>query len=128
MVFLLEVIPRNLDISAARGCHTWPVNGEAYVEVERDANLWRDRVRAYRILIDGTEAGRVRCGSTWKLAVPPGPHSMRLAIDWCRSREAEFDVQPGETARFRCGVSAGSWRILYDMTIGWGRYISLRRS
>jgi hypothetical protein len=104
------------------------VNGEAYVEVERDANLWRDRVRAYRIFIDGTEAGRVRHGATWKLAVPPGSHRMRLAIDWGRSPEAGFDVQPGETACFRCGPSAGSWRILYDMTIGWGRYISLRRS
>jgi hypothetical protein len=34
---------------------------------------------------------------------------------------------PGETACFRCGPSAGSWRIFYDMTIGWSRYISLRR-
>ena len=103
------------------------MNDEAYVEVERDANLWRDRVRAYRILIDGTEAGRVRRGATWKLAVPPGSHRMRLAIDWGRSREAGFDVRPGETARFRCGPSAGSWRIVYDMTIGWSRYISLTR-
>ena len=104
------------------------MDGEAYVEVKRDANLWRDRIRDYRIFIDGTEAGRVGRGSTWKLAVPPGPHRMRLAIAWCRSRDADFDVQPGETARFRCGVSAGSWRVLYDITIGWSRYISLRRS
>ena len=102
------------------------MDGEAYVEVKRDANLWRDRIRDYRIFIDGTEAGRVRHGSTWKLAVPPGPHYIRMAIDWGRSREVGFAVQPGETACFRCGPSAGSWRILYDMTIGWNRYISLR--
>jgi hypothetical protein len=103
------------------------VDGEAYVEVKRDANLWRDRVRAYRIFIDGTEAGRGRHGSMWKLAVPPGPHRIRMAIDWCRSREVGFDVQPGETAYFRCGPSAGVWRIFYDMTIGWNRYVKLRR-
>ena len=61
------------------------MDGEAYVEVKRDANLWRDRIRDYRIFIDGTEAGRVRHGSTWKLAVPPGPHYIRMAIDWGRS-------------------------------------------
>ena len=113
---------------APADCHTWPVNGEAYVEIERDANLWRDRVRAYRVYIDGTETGRIRRGSTWKLAIPPGPHHVRLSIDWGRSRQVDFDVQPGETARFRCGPSAGSWRIIYDMTIGWSRYISLRRA
>jgi hypothetical protein len=102
------------------------VDGEAYVEVERDANLWRDRSRAYRIFIDGTEAGKVRHGSTWKLAVPPGRHRRRRAIDWGRSPEVDFDVQPGETACFRCGPNAGSWRIFYDGTIGRGRYISLR--
>jgi len=33
---------------------------------------------------------------------------MRMAIDWCRSPQVDFDAQPGETARFRCGPSAGS--------------------
>ncbi len=103
------------------------MDGEAYVEVKRDANLWRDRIRAYRIFLDGVEAGRVRRGATYRLAVPPGPHRLRMAIDWCRSREVGFTVQSGETARFRCGPSAGSWRILYDMTIGWSRYVSLSR-
>jgi hypothetical protein len=103
------------------------MNGEAYVEVERDANLWRDRIRAYRVFIDGTEAGSVRHGSTWKLAISPGPHRMRMSIGWCHSQQVDFDVQLGETTWFRCGPSAGSWRIFYDMTIGWRRYISLRR-
>jgi hypothetical protein len=103
------------------------VDGEAYVEIERDANLWRDRLRAYRVLIDGTPAGKVQWGSTWKLAVPPGSHRMRLAMDWARSPEVDFDVQPGETACFRCGPNAASWRILYDGTIGWRRYISIKR-
>ena len=103
------------------------MNGEAYVEVERDANLWRDRIRAYRVFIDGTEAGRSGHGSTCKLVIPPGSHRIWMSIGWCRSPQVDFAVRPGETARFRCGPSGGSWRIFYDMTIGWGRYISLRR-
>jgi hypothetical protein len=112
---------------AVGSCHTWPVDGSAYVEIERDANRWRDRARAYRVLVDGTEAGKVLWGSTWRLSVPPGGHRVRLAMDWARSPEVEFDVQPGETACFRCGPNAGSWRILYDGTIGRRRYISLTR-
>ena len=100
----------------------------AYVEVKRDANLWRDRIRAYRIFLDGTEAGRVRRGATCRLAVPPGPHRLRMAIDWGRSREVGFAVQPGETARASAAAPAPCpWRILYDMTIGWSRYVSLRQ-
>jgi hypothetical protein len=98
---------------------------EAFVEVERVANPWRDRARAYRIFIDGTEVGKVSHGSTWKLAVPPGHHRMRLKIDWCRSRDVSFDAQPGEITSFRCGPNAADWRGLYDTTIGWKRYISL---
>jgi hypothetical protein len=103
------------------------VDGEAYVEVERDASSWRDRSRAYRIFIDDTDAGRVRRGSTWKLAVLPGRHRVRMASDWGRSPEVAFDVQPGETACFRCGPGAGPWRMVYDWTVGRGRRISLRR-
>ena len=103
----------------------WSMNGEPYVEVARVTNLWRDRARTYRIFIDGTEVGMVSRGSTWKLAIPPGPHRMRLKIDWCRSREVSFYAQPGEITTFRCGPNAASWRILYDATIGWNRYISL---
>jgi hypothetical protein len=97
----------------------------AWVRVERDGNRWRDRTRGYRVLLDGAEAGRVQHGSVWQLPVTPGHHRLRLAIDWCRSPAVEFDVQPGETACFRCAPSGNSWRILYDATIGWGRYVSL---
>jgi hypothetical protein len=103
------------------------VDGKAYVEIDRAANLWRDRARAYRVLIDDTRAGKVQWGSTLLLPVSPGRHRLRLALDFYRSPEADFDVQPGETAYFHCGPNA-AWRILYDATIGWRRYISLRRN
>ena len=103
----------------------WATDGQAYVEVERVVSHWRDLARAYRIFIDGTEVGKVSYGSTCKLAVSPGPHRLRMKIDWCSSDEISFDAQPGEIASFRCGPNAGSWRILYDATIGWARYISL---
>jgi hypothetical protein len=50
----------------------------AYVEIERDANLRRDRVWADRGLTDA-HAGKALCSSKCKLAVPPGSHQRASA-------------------------------------------------
>jgi hypothetical protein len=103
------------------------MDGNAYVEVVRQANPWRDRMRDYRILLDGTETGKVSWNSSWLYSVSPGQHRLRLKLDWCWSPEVSFSVQSDETASFICGPSGGTWRIYYDGTIGRKRYISLRQ-
>lgn len=104
------------------------MDGQAVVEVRRRASPWRDRARSYRIFIDRAEAGTVGNGSVREIPVGAGPHEICLRIDWCRSPAVGFDVRAGEVASFRCGPNAGSWRVLYDATLGRKRYIMLERS
>jgi hypothetical protein len=101
------------------------VDSEAYVEIERQRSPWRDRFRSYRVVIDGAEVGKLSPGATGRFGIPPGPHSICLKVDWCRSTELNFTAERGGTASFRCGVGGGSWRALYDATVGKDRYISL---
>jgi hypothetical protein len=103
------------------------MDGNSHVEVEREANPWRDRVRPYRIFLDGTEIGKVSRDSTSKYDISSGQHSIHLKLDWCLSPEISFSVQPGETASFSCGPNAASWRALYDATLGWKNYITLQQ-
>jgi hypothetical protein len=52
----------------------------AWIDVERKEGL-RDRARAYRVMIDGREAGTVRHGSQESFQVTPGTHEVFLKID-----------------------------------------------
>jgi hypothetical protein len=108
-------------------CYGPRMNGPAYIEIERQSNPWRDRLRSYRLIMDGVQMGTLSRGSSLRYEVAPGQHHICLRVDWCRSRVLKFDVQPGETVSFICAASAGSWRALYDASLGWRRYISLNR-
>lgn len=66
---------------------------------------WADKLRAYRVLVDGQVAGEVREASTLVVAMTPGPHTVQLRIDWCTSPEIRVMAQPGRTLEASCGTS-----------------------
>ena len=74
----------------------------------------------------GIDAGKIADGFVRKVAVTAGPHRIWLAIGWCRSPEVSFDARAGERIAFRCRPSGGSWRIMYDATLGRRRYIAFQ--
>jgi hypothetical protein len=59
----------------------------------------RDLVRAYRIEVDGVAVGKVRRGGEITVAVAPGSHRVRAALDWSGSPELDVGVAPGHTVR-----------------------------
>ena len=71
----------------ARGFILRPV---AVVQIRRTGLGFRDSLRAYRVLLDGREVGRVRRGETRSFDVPPDDHELQLAIG--SKRSASFDV------------------------------------
>ncbi len=77
----------------------------------RRASEFRDRLRAYKIVLDGGVVGSVRTGQKVEISVPPGKHRLYLKIDWCRSNVIEFESN-GDNIEFECGNSLQSWRIL----------------
>jgi hypothetical protein len=66
--------------------------------VETDS---RDRLRAYKVLIDERDVGRVKRGQSATFELSPGSHTVQVAIDWTRSRR--FEVSGDRDHRFRCG-------------------------
>jgi hypothetical protein len=64
----------------------------AIVHIVRTKQRRSDRGRAYRVLIDGAEGGRVRNGEVISVPVSSGHHELRLKIDWTGSAPCEFDL------------------------------------
>lgn len=62
--------------------------------VVRRPKAWQDKLRAYKIVIDGEGVGTIREGEEKRFAVSPGNHILRLTIDWKGSRE--FEVSAAE--------------------------------
>ena len=59
--------------------------------IHRDPAFWSDRARAYIIVIDDEPHGKIMHGETISIALDPGPHRVRMKIDWCGSKELRVD-------------------------------------
>jgi hypothetical protein len=106
------------------------MNDEAMVVVRRTTS-YADRLRAYRIEIDGVVIGSVRAGQSLALPVKSGRHSIALRIDWCGSGNVEFEVRKDEQAVFDCGSNLAGWRMLLALVYVIFRtrdYLWLRRA
>ena len=79
----------------------------ASIRLSRARARWRDRAKAYRVLIDGVEAARIGDGETAHLPVEPGNHSLRLRVDWSGSRELTFTLGDGQEVGFSCRPNTG---------------------
>jgi hypothetical protein len=86
--------------------------------------VWRDRIRAYRVKIDGVQAGSLRAGETLDFAVSPGDHTVQVAIDWCTSPLREVRVGDGQTAQLTCRSGGSSWEIWQSLLTP-GSYLRL---
>jgi hypothetical protein len=97
----------------------------------RRTTSYADRLRAYKVKVDGKVVGLVRARESIKIPVSPGRHSLVLRIDWCGSEQIDFEIQLGEHVCFECGSSLSGWRILlvFFYAIFWTqRYLWLRQA
>ena len=86
-------------------------DADAIVRITRSSS-YADRLRAYRILIDDREAGRVKAGQSVEISVSPRSHSVVAKVDWCGSNTIKFDVGAGQSACFECASNLQGPRIL----------------
>ena len=85
----------------------------ARVTFSRPPGGYRDRIRAYRLFIDGVFCGKIKRGGEVSVDVAPGEHTARAAIDWTGSPLAVFTAVPGEVVRIRvepAGNAAQTWQ------------------
>lgn len=73
------------------------MDNQARIIIRRSSE-WLNRLRGFRVMIDGQEAGRISNGATEEFKVAPGAHKIFCKIDWCSSRGYEVNLQAGETS------------------------------
>lgn len=80
--------------------------------ISRD-NQYADRIRSYKIMIDGRYYADIENGETRRIDINPGYHMIHLTIDGGRSNRVDFHISEGETIKFQCGNPVKGWRIIF---------------
>lgn len=78
--------------------------------VRRDKGF-ADKLRKYRILLDGVEIGKLAEGTALRQDISEGPHVVEARVDWCGSQPLEFDARAGEQVAVVRSALRG-WRIM----------------
>lgn len=76
---------------------------------------WVDRVRSYKVIVDGQVIGDIRNGQSRDFDLAPGHHTLMLKIDWCRSPILEFDTDGRGTVEFDCSTNLHGFAILFTL-------------
>jgi hypothetical protein len=53
---------------------------------------YADKIRAYKIWIDGVQHGSIKENQNVEIEIAPGPHKIWLTIDWVRSNKLDIIV------------------------------------
>jgi hypothetical protein len=84
----------------------------APIFVTRDKRAWRDRLRKYRIVVDGRMSGKIARAETVVIDVPPGEHQVELRLDvFAGSRPLTVSV-PSDGVHLVCGPNYETFPLL----------------
>jgi hypothetical protein len=67
----------------------------AEILVRRPNAGYQDRLRAYRIKVDGEDVGKLRVGEDLRVAVDGGSHELLAVLDTIKSPALQFHVEDG---------------------------------
>jgi len=90
---------------------------------------YADRLRRYRIIVDGGEVGRLKSGEELRIGLSQGKHRIVARIDWARSNELSVEIRAGEAIEIEVGSNARRWLLIaaiYFTLIGFRQYLYLR--
>ncbi len=88
-------------------------------------STWANRIRKFKVEIDGFVEGVIANGQSVCFTVMPGKHSIRVKYDWYKSEPFELDIAEGEDIRLECGSRTGLASEL-DALVAPGRYLTLK--
>ncbi len=97
---------------------------EARLTITR-GTAYVDRARAYKIMLDGQEVGRIKNDMTETISVPAGAHEVFLKVDWASSPIQTFEAKPGQEIRFSCRPTANAFMALLQSLFNRKNYITL---
>jgi len=71
------------------------------IRIKRDTG-YADKIRAYKIILNGDVVGKIKDGEQVEIDVAPGNHQLKMKIDWCGSNIVEFEMNE-KIIEFECG-------------------------
>jgi len=80
-------------------------------------NEWLNRLKAYRVELNGTEIGRISNGKSEEYQVPAGTNSIECKVNWCGSTPLNLDIKPGETIYLKVGSGMKFFWAIYAVFI-----------
>jgi hypothetical protein len=87
---------------------------EAIVRLTRVTAPVRDRIRSYKVELDGRVIGKIRSGERSDFTVEPGHHRLRIRADWTGSQVLSFEIKKGAVAHFECQPNGHSLTALIE--------------
>jgi len=87
---------------------------DAIVRLTRVSSPVRDRLRSYKVELDGTVVAKIRAGKTTEIKVEPGHHRLRMEGDLTGSQTLSFEIKKGAVAHFECQPNGHSVTALLD--------------
>lgn len=96
------------------------------IRISRVAGQYADKLRAYRVVIDGTAVGKVKAGEKQSFAVEAGRHVVQLRLDWGRSRKLEVDVVDAGEVELQCQARHALDATLHSWVLLGVNYMHLR--
>ena len=88
-------------------------------------SLFVDVLRSYRILVNGSDAGKIGNNSTLEIRAPAGPVTIEARLDWVRSQPLTIDAVPGQTLEVEVRNHWGASRALWAISFGRNSYLVL---
>jgi hypothetical protein len=91
-----------------------------------------DRLRDYKIKLDGKSLGGISNGLVRLIEIAPGTHRLTLRIDWAGSATLEFAIADDETVEFTVSPNVQGVVTVFDMLLrllfSWNTYLLLRET
>ena len=91
---------------------------------------YADRVRAYKLFIDGQPAAEIKGGQEIRLEVPQNGKKLLAKIDWCTSNELDLStVHNDDKIEIMNAMRGKQWipfYVFYAITFGRKQYLQLR--
>ena len=107
-----------------------PNSGDSIIRVTRTKS-YADRLRAYRILVDGVECARLHAGDSIDIPVASGSHTVIAKVDWCGSTPVNLTTDSNSTTTLECASNLQGLRIflaIFYITLFRDQYLTLTRT
>ncbi|GEM_PF-385928 len=95
----------------------------------RRPNQYPDRIRRYRVYVDGSLVGTLKAREELALNLPTGEHEIVARIDWCGSNTLRVNIRAEEATEIEVSSNAmkgAGFLALYYVTFGHSKYLTLR--